>query len=76
MSVTVVDDTSLIVIPLQKKLEKDTIRVPRMLRPLPRDPDVRVTGNTITLVMMIGARRTITIKTKILQQRVVHGNSP
>ena len=53
MSVTVVDDTSLIVIPLQKKLEKDTIRVPRMLLPLPRDPDVRVTGNTITLVMMI-----------------------
>jgi len=70
MSVTVVDDTSLIVIPLQKKLEKDTIRVPRMLSPLPRDPDVRVTGNTITLVMMIGARRAITIKTKILQQRL------
>ena len=76
MSVTVVDDTPRIVIPLQKKLGKDTIRVPRGLSPLPGDPDVRVTGNTITLVMTIGARRAITIKTKILQQRVEHGNSP
>ena len=61
MSVTVVD-LGRILIPLQKKLEKDTIRVPSGLELLPGDRNVRVTGNTIILVMMIAARRAITIK--------------
>ena len=75
MSVTVVD-LGWILIPLQKKLEKDTIRVPSGLELLPGDRNVRVTGNTIMLVMMIAARRAITIKTKILPQRVPqHGKS-